>query len=131
MCSCSLSGNPKPCQSPHYPNFKLGKYQQKNVSATLEDILWLLARYYQRHRTVTTESRLPIWSAFNSLINTSNTDNENQLDSDHILPIVNAPAYEWKTLVTVLETLYKLLLFVQMTLTGSLLRLTWISTRGL
>ena len=115
MSPCSLSGNPKPDQSPHYPNFQLGQHQEKTASATLEDIVWLLARYYQRHTIVAPESGLPVWSAFNSLICSSSTDSEHQLellDSDHILPIVNAPAYELKTLVTVLGTLYKLNLAV-------------------
>ena len=99
MSPCSLSGNPKPDQSPHYPNFQfqLGQHQEITASATLEDIVWFFVRYYQRHRTVSPESGLPVWSAFNSLIWSSSTDNEHQRDYDHVLPIVNAPAYEWKT----------------------------------
>ena len=50
---------------------------------------------------------VPVWSAYNSLVRSSETSMQ-QLDKSYSLPIINAPADEWKTLITALENMYKL-----------------------
>jgi hypothetical protein len=53
--------------------------------------------------------KFPVWRAYNSLIGTATAESgDHPLDHSHSLPIINAPAHEWSTLVTVLENLYKL-----------------------
>jgi hypothetical protein len=51
--------------------------------------------------------RIPVWSAYNSLVNTPESGQESPIivDKAYALPIINAPAHEWSTLVTTLEQL--------------------------
>ena len=51
--------------------------------------------------------QLHVWRVYNSLIHQA-IGNNRQLDKSHSLPIINAPAHEWATLITVLENLHKL-----------------------
>ena len=107
LIDCRISGNQKPTKSPMYEHFKLGKYDKYLSNAENSDITWLLARFSQMSNSVDNNNGVPIWSAYNSLMRTSNKS-EQQLDKSYSLPIINAPAHEWKTLITALETLYKL-----------------------
>lgn len=100
-----INGNPKPSRSPKYEEFELGKFQEI-VKARLSDTAWLLLRFRHRPRNPIgnvgdlEEERvqnIPVWSAFISQC-TSFT-NRTYIYS---LPIVNAPANEWNTLVTAL-----------------------------
>ena len=104
MYDCTITGNPKPSRSPRYENFKLGQYQDKVVNATQQDFAWLLSRYLQRHNEETSHGIL-VWSAYNSRVCTPQENKTPNLDHDHTMPIIKAPAHEWTTLVTVLEKL--------------------------
>ena len=107
MIPCNILGNPKPNRSPHYETFELGQNQDKVFAATQHDLAWLLVRYSQCKKGVQSTQTVPVWSAYNSLMCAPQVL-EKHLDQDHLLPIVNAPAHEWRTLVTVLEKLFQL-----------------------
>ena len=49
---------------------------------------------------------IPVWRAFNSQV--TEQSGHRPIDNIHALPIVNNPAHEWSTLVTVLENVYQL-----------------------
>jgi hypothetical protein len=117
---CNIRGSPKPPVSPHYADYKLGQHTDKMAKAQQCDLLWLCARYIQRslpHLDGSDHANssdnvaysehtqgIPVWKAYNSQVHIS-TDS---LDKSSSLPIINAPAHEWQTLVTVLENLHKL-----------------------
>ena len=57
------------------------------------------------------DQQVPVWSAYNSILNKPPTfiqDTSTGIDKVYTLPIINAPAHEWSTLVTTLDQLYKL-----------------------
>jgi hypothetical protein len=105
MSDCTITGSPKPSRSPRYENFELGQYQDKVLNATQHDFAWLLARYSQRHHPEETADGIPVWSAYNSRLCTQEVTDRPKLDQDFTLRIINEPAHEWRTLVTVLEKL--------------------------
>lgn len=57
-----------------------------------------------------TTQMIPVWAAYNSLSNTPESTNHSSLivDKAFTLPIINAPAHEWSTLVTTLDQLCRL-----------------------
>jgi hypothetical protein len=52
-----------------------------------------------------TNQRIPVWSAYNSI---STQQTSLTIDKSYSLPIINAPAHEWPTLVTTLDQLSRL-----------------------
>ena len=50
--------------------------------------------------------RIPVWAAYNSDINAQT--GSQYTDHSYSLPIINAPAHEWSTLVTALDQTHKL-----------------------
>lgn len=94
-----ISGSPLVQKSPHYRGYVPF---QNSVSCELPDIVWLLARHHNR----TGKQTVPIWSAFNSILQ-SNKEKP-LLDKAHPLPLLNAPAHEWSSLTTALLQMIKL-----------------------
>ena len=45
-----VTGNPKPYQSPRYPDFQLGQYDEESKAAEESDLAWLLARHFNRQK---------------------------------------------------------------------------------
>ncbi len=112
MLPCAITGNHKPGNSPQYEEFEMGQYQNKVAEAKQNDLVWLLSRYFQRLKPPEAVRAIPSWSAYNPLICDSTNENEHHLDQSHALPVINAPAHEWRTLVTTLERLSQLNSFV-------------------
>ena len=55
------------------------------------------------------DQRIPVWSAYNSLLCASKSlQQPSVIDKAYSLPIINAPAHEWTTLVTTLDQLSQL-----------------------
>ncbi len=54
--------------------------------------------------------RIPVWSAYNSLLNCSPSDQQSHVTVDKVysLPIINAPPQAWPTLITTLDQLCRL-----------------------
>lgn len=132
--TCTIEGNPKPRTSPHYPTYMMGQYEEECKRAQTNDIAWMLARFCYRSTTsqsgddsgihshyssvtaqdedipegVSQDVRQPVdlWSAYNSL--TQSEDAPSVIDNAFGLPIINAPAHEWVTLVTALNQLTRL-----------------------
>ena len=127
---CTITGSPKPRTSPHYPSFELFQHQDILKESNENDTAWLLGRYFKRkYVTTSSESRqtadrdplpeeqpddtdqtsprskqyIPVWSAYNSLL-----AKEQVVDNVHALPLINAPAHEWPTLVTSLLNLHNI-----------------------
>ena len=77
---------------------------------------WLLARYLQRdesHNNPSTSSdqsqTIPVWLAYNSAIGAAAVNRSPMsLDKPHTLPIINAPVHEWQTIVTAMDSVYRL-----------------------
>ena len=103
MSDCSIIGNPKPSRSPHYKNCEQRQYQEKVLCVTLHDYAWLLACYFQQHHSEEMADGIPVWAAHNFQLCTK--DDRLRLAQDFSLPVINEPAHEWRTLVTVLEKL--------------------------
>ena len=109
---CDIKGRPKPANRPHYEHYKIGQHREELQKSMRMDETWLLSRYMGRLPPgletcdVPTEQKqpIPVWKAFNSLL--SQQSPIELTDTPHTLPIVNAPAHEWETLVTVLEQVY-------------------------
>ena len=93
-----------------------------NVSSTLQEInvpesqditlhvdeIVIEASDHGRHDVDLTYSsqKIPVWSAYNSLLEIKNMSK--QQDKVFPLPIIDAPAHNWSTLVTSLHQLYSL-----------------------
>ena len=73
LIDCRISGNSKPVKSPKYKNFKLGQYDNYFSNAGNGDIAWLLARFPPKKYSTNTSNGVPVWSAYNSLIKSSET----------------------------------------------------------
>ncbi len=120
LVQCTISGNPKPPSSPHYPDFKTGMNQDQLRNSEKDDLAWLLARHLHRNAVNTPSLQfedsqesegsevyqdlpqpVPVWAAYNSLASPK-ADDSYKLDKVHGLPIVNSPAHahEWTTLTT-------------------------------
>ena len=57
----------------------------------------------------TTKHCIPVWAAYNSMINTDTATNQQKpIDQVHALPLINAPAHEWQTLTTSRLQIHKL-----------------------
>jgi len=131
MVKCTIEGNPKPKTSPHYANYKMGVYDDEYRRSQIHDIGWMVGRFSNRPRihkpgsqasTIDNDGReesptgkqndmqqLPVWSAYNSLTHEPlPTDDPIVVDQAYGLPIINAPAHEWPTLVTALDQLSRL-----------------------
>jgi hypothetical protein len=123
LIECPVTGSPKPKTSPHYPDFKALKHQQKLKSAERNDTAWLLIRHFNRKShgpfpegnrvgdqlpgsVTTSKQSVHVWAAYNSLVASSTQINQ-QVYKVHALPLVNAPPQQWNTLVTSLTQLYK------------------------
>ena len=54
--------------------------------------------------------QIPVWSAYNSLLKSSPSDQQSPVTVDKVysLPIINAPPQEWPTLITTLDQLCRL-----------------------
>jgi hypothetical protein len=64
---------------------------------------WLISKYIGRLQCEG-QKPIPVWTAYTSISLEDNT----KLDNAYSLPIINAPAHDWTTLLTVLENLSKL-----------------------
>ena len=113
---CLIIGSPKPKASPRYTNFYLGKYDNLLIGAEL-NVAWQLARYKSRTSSTITSTEntnemntliqdIPLWAAYNSEV--SNQENQSIKDKYFALPIINAPAHEWSTLITSLTHIYNI-----------------------
>ena len=91
---CTITGNPKPNRSPRYENFKLGLFEEKVSTASQQDTVWLLSRFLQRHLEETPKG-VPVWSAYNSRVSTSDQNQTKYVDQDHSLPISKAHPHAW------------------------------------
>ena len=77
---------------------------------------WLLARYLQRdesHNNPSTSSdqsqTILVWRAYNFTIGAAAVNpSPLPLDKARTLPIINAPAHEWQTIVTAMDSVYRL-----------------------
>ena len=128
MVACRIEGNPKPKTSPHYTRYKIGKYDEIYSRSQTIDIGWMIARFLNRPHICELNSEtplgdediseeptadrldekqpIPVWSAYNSVVQTPlNVDAPAVGDQAFGLPIINAPAHEWSTLVTALDQL--------------------------
>ncbi|CAI9734315.1 Hypothetical predicted protein [Octopus vulgaris] len=45
----NVTGRPTPYQSPHYPDFQLGQYEESKAAKEI-DLAWLLARHFNRQK---------------------------------------------------------------------------------
>lgn len=45
LVTCKIEGNPKPKNSPHYPAYKIGRYDFEYIQAQDNDLAWMLARW--------------------------------------------------------------------------------------
>ena len=115
----------------------MGVYGDNYKTVEANNIVWMMVRFFNRAarpaRTDLPEPELPhsselptdveavpvnqllekqtvqFWSAYNSLVcNPSPTDALLVVDNAFALPIINAPAREWPTLVTALNQLTRL-----------------------
>ena len=108
---CNIAGSPKPRTSPCYSSYKVGFHADHFDNTLVNDIAWIISRYFNRSSqsidTQVVEQRVPVWSAYNSLVNTPESGQESPIiiDKAYALPIINAPAHEWSTLVTTLNQL--------------------------
>ena len=116
--SCRISGSPKPLTSPHYRDYRLGQHKEELLTAQRLDEIWLISRYISRELPLvqhlsatepTTEQTqcIPVWKAYNSTL-CKQENSANHVDKSYSLPVLNSPAHEWETLVTVLEKVYNL-----------------------
>ena len=107
MLSCHVPANVKP-KNPVFPEYKLCSGMSLDPY-TLKDIVWLYACSLAGKMTeqrgneeieadMTTEARIPTWSAYNSLISDAIP-----LTRTGTPPLIPAPAHEWSTLLTVLK----------------------------
>ena len=118
--TCTLIGNPKPPGSPHFPNFIPFSHELPTQIAHKNDMVWLIARYYNRCMLTgtaelehdidnSTESPLKqnvsVWAAYNSQLMSNKTQSVHKA---HALPLINAPPHEWTTLVTSLVHLHNI-----------------------
>ncbi len=79
------------------------------------DEAWLLSKYLGRlpsglethYMPKEQKQPIPVWKAFINVLLSQQSPIE-VTDTPHTLPIVNAPAHDWETLVTVLEQVYLL-----------------------
>ena len=88
---CQIMGSPKPKESPHYPNFYFGKYNNLLVGAELNNIAWILARLKSRStEIISTEDTneihplfhdIPLRVAFNFEV--SSQDHQHKKDNGH------------------------------------------------
>ena len=67
--------------------------------AKISNFLWFLCHCKTNSNYATS---IPLWSTYNSL--TSNDDRP--LTQVHMMPLINAPAHEWNTLMTILKQAY-------------------------
>ena len=139
---CSIVGSPKPKNSPHYPEFTIFKHQNTLQMSENNDLVWLLTRYCCRNRSklkdfngtnkeasaydgvedipdvelsneCTKLQVVPVWAAYNSAIASTITESRLAVDQAYALPLINAPAHKWPTLVTSLMQLHELQKFSQ------------------
>ena len=103
--SCGIKGTPKPKASPKYEFTEnrqvliFDQYQKDNLA-------WLTARTIQRNTSNQSNQEAPAekpnistWAAYHSLVGQDTRPTTNV----YVLPLVPAPANEWKTLLTVLQ----------------------------
>ena len=102
LLECPNPPSKPPC--PKYPRFGLFSEDEIPITISAKDYAWLLARSLSRIHSVSDteeeeslQSKVPVWSAFNSLI-----DEEMPVTRVGTPPLVAAPAHEWSTLPTVL-----------------------------
>ena len=95
-----------PC--PKYSSVGLSSENELPITLSAQDYAWLLARTLSREMFTDGErenqewepgeSKVPIWSAYNSLIS-----EEMPVTRVGAPPLIAAPAHEWSTLLTVFK----------------------------
>lgn len=94
---------PKKPKCPVFENFNLFEEDGLPISARRRDAAWLLARNscwsYNEDglQDVIPSSDVPVWSAYNSLLNEPLPTTRSAAP-----PLIASPAHEWNTLLTVL-----------------------------
>lgn len=93
---------------PKYPRFGLFSEEEIPITLSCPDYAWLLARTLSRdqhtnyplqhHYEKLCQSKVPVWSAYNSLV--SEVMPVTRVGTP---PLIAAPAHEWNTLLTVLK----------------------------
>lgn len=94
---------PKTPKNPVYPNFRLYDKDELPIVVRRKEFAWILGRGLSHQETQEPEelcnaTQVPVWSAYNSLIN-------DPLDTTRSAtpPLITSPAHEWSTLLTVLK----------------------------
>lgn len=98
-------------KSPVYPTLSLFNEDELPIFIRRQDFAWLLGRSLSRtpvadintqethaHEELSSRTQVPVWSAYNSLIN-----NGLDVTRSAVPPLIAAPAHEWNTLLTVLK----------------------------
>ena len=92
---CTIEGNPKPRTSPHYPEYKMGQYDDECRQAQTNDVAWMMARFCCRDRTILPgdDSATPGLGQMNSVA-TQDKDAEAELVSKEVKqPVAMWSAY--------------------------------------
>lgn len=111
LSECNIAGSPKPRTSPCYSSYKVGLHADHFESTLVNDTAWMISRHFNRSSqsidSQDVNQRVPVWSAYNCLVNTPESGQQSPIivDKAYALPIINAPAHEWSTLVTTLNQL--------------------------
>ncbi len=50
---CTIEGSPKPQTSPHYPEYRIGAYDELYNISQCDDLAWMMARYGSRRNSST------------------------------------------------------------------------------
>jgi len=121
LVNSTISGSPKPPTSPHYLDFKMGKNADQLRRAEVEDLAWLLVRYFHHNALQSEDAEesehvlqpIPVWAVYNSLTCASHSSVDEsvesyKLDKVHGFPLINSPVHEWTTLITALLQLHNL-----------------------
>ena len=116
---CSISGNPKPRNTHFYKNFTALQNSEDLNEYHIKDVIWLMTKtssklsykncieehpYISEEMPETRTVSTPTRSAYNSLC----ASNSQPLTNVCLLPLLNAPANDWQTLITVLKHAQKI-----------------------
>ena len=111
LSECNIAGSPKPRTSPCYRSYKVGLHADHFESTLINDTAWMISRHFNRPSqsmdSQDVNQRVPVWSAYNCLVNTPESGQQSPIivDKAYALPIISAPAHEWSTLATTLNQL--------------------------